>query len=213
MATLEQIEAALRKADAAGNAEDAKRLADAYRQMRGSQTPDDAGDGVIKLTGGPGPRRENFGESYAGQAISGVNEGIANTVGFIPDAINNAIIGPAMAGINAVAGTDFKPSEKPFLGQQNVREMMGPAIAPATADPGKQMVRRVGEEFGAAAIPVAGLASRVAQPLRMIAAEAGLTAGSGAGAAAAEQIAPDNPWTELAGARVCRCGWRCRRRP
>lgn len=39
MATLEQIEAALRAADAAGNVEDARRLAQAYSQMRSQQAP------------------------------------------------------------------------------------------------------------------------------------------------------------------------------
>lgn len=38
MATLEQIAAALRKADAAGNVEDARALANAYRQMQSQQT-------------------------------------------------------------------------------------------------------------------------------------------------------------------------------
>ena len=39
MATLEQIAAALAKADAAGNVEDARALASAYRQMQGQATP------------------------------------------------------------------------------------------------------------------------------------------------------------------------------
>lgn len=39
MATLEQIAAALRAADAAGNVDDAKRLASAYRQMQASSAP------------------------------------------------------------------------------------------------------------------------------------------------------------------------------
>lgn len=39
MATLDQIAAALRKADAAGNVEDARALANAYRQMQGQQQP------------------------------------------------------------------------------------------------------------------------------------------------------------------------------
>lgn len=39
MATLQQIEAALRAADAAGNVEDARRLAGAYKQMQSQQQP------------------------------------------------------------------------------------------------------------------------------------------------------------------------------
>lgn len=145
------------------------------------------------------PSAETYGESYAGQAMSGVNEGIANAIGTPVEMLNNLVVAPAMAGINAVAGTDLKPSDKPFLGQQHMREIMAPTIAPHTDDPGKQMVRRVGEEFGAAAVPVAGMAAKAARPISMLATEAGLTAGSGAGAAVAEQVAPDNPWAELAG--------------
>ena len=39
MATLEQLSAALIKADAAGNAEDAKAFADAIRQMQSAPAP------------------------------------------------------------------------------------------------------------------------------------------------------------------------------
>lgn len=40
MASLQELETALRKADAAGNAEDARRLAAAYREMKGAAQPD-----------------------------------------------------------------------------------------------------------------------------------------------------------------------------
>lgn len=142
---------------------------------------------------------EPYGESYAGQAVSGVNEGIANTLGAPVQLVNDLVVKPVIAGVNTVAGTEFQASDKPFLGQQHMREIMAPTIAAETDDPTKQMVRRVGEEFGAAAVPVAGMASKAARPISMLATEAGLTAGSGAGAAVAEQVAPDNPWAELAG--------------
>lgn len=142
---------------------------------------------------------ESFGESYAGQGLSGVNEGIADIVGLPVDLANQFLIGPAMAGINAVAGTEFKPSEKPFLGSGFMRDAMAPTIAPPTEDAGKQVVRRIGQELGATAVPALGVAGRVARPARTIAAETTMSLGSGAGAAAAEQIAPDNPWAEMLG--------------
>lgn len=51
MATLDQIAEALRRADAAGNADDARALAQAYRQMQGQQ-----GNGVVSLQGTVAPR-------------------------------------------------------------------------------------------------------------------------------------------------------------
>src|SRR3990167_7923828 len=48
------------------------------------------------------------------QGMSGVNEGIGNLLGFPVDAMNSAV-GLGMRGINAVAGTNLQPSEKPFL--------------------------------------------------------------------------------------------------
>lgn len=152
-----------------------------------------------QLQGGPGPRRESFGETHAGQAISGVNEGIADIIGLPADLVNRFVVRPAIAGVNAVAGTDFKASDKPFLGSGMMRDVMAPTIAPPSADPAKQVLRRIGQEVGATAVPVLGVAGRVARPARMIGAETGMALGSGAGAAAAEQIAPDNPFAELIG--------------
>lgn len=143
-------------------------------------------------------RRPTGAADYAVQGLSGANEGLAGTLGLPVDLANQFIVGPAMAGINAVAGTDFKPSDKPFLGSESIKGMMGGAIAPESDRPELQMTRRVGQEFGAAAPVVGGLAAKAAKPVQMLAAEAGLTAASGAGAAAAQQADPDNPWLELA---------------
>jgi hypothetical protein len=150
------------------------------------------------LQGGPGPPRESFGASYPGQAISGANEGIAELLG-APVDIASQLINLGVGGANAAFGTDIPTVKDPMLGSGTFKAMMGPAISPPSEDPGKQVVRRVGQEFGAAAIPALGVAGRAARPLRVLGGEAALTAGSGAGAAAAEQIAPDNPWAELLG--------------
>ena len=68
MATLEQLSAALVKADAAGNAEDAKALADAIRQMRAAQAP--APSGI------PAPRKERGFFETIGAPIQAASEGV-----------------------------------------------------------------------------------------------------------------------------------------
>lgn len=61
MATIEELSAALVKADAAGNTADAKAFADAIRQMRSSQQPVAAP--AQPETGIPGPRQPGFFET------------------------------------------------------------------------------------------------------------------------------------------------------
>src|SRR5690606_13338094 len=61
------------------------------------------------------------------------------------------------------------------------------------------IVRRVGREIGRNSIPALGVASRATQPLRTLAAETGLTLGSGAGGALANEMAPGNVGAEVAG--------------
>lgn len=134
-------------------------------------------------------KQESFGESHAGQALSGVNEGIGNMLGMPVDLANTAL---GVVGLG---------SETPFLGSKQINEFMAGigSIKPETDDPGKQMARRVGEEFGMAAVPFLGTVGKAAAPLRMLGAEAAMAAGSGAGAAVAEQMAPDDPLAELFG--------------
>jgi len=139
---------------------------------------------------------------YTSQGLSGVNEGIANVVGFLPDVANELLVKPTIAGVNAVAGTDFKASDKPFLGTDMVKEWMAPTIAPPSGDPMKQVVRRVAQELPATLLPGAGAIAKSATPLKMLGAEVAAAVGSGTGAAVAEQIAPDNPLAETAAALV-----------
>jgi hypothetical protein len=65
MATLEQIEQALRAADAAGNTEDARRLAQAYADMRNQSAPAPVADFSNVRDGSP----ENMAERYAAAGI------------------------------------------------------------------------------------------------------------------------------------------------
>lgn len=139
---------------------------------------------------------------YASQGLSGVNEGIANVVGFLPDMANNFLVAPALNGINAVAGTDFKASEKPFLGTEMVKEWMAPTIAPESTDPGKQIVRRIAQELPATLLPGAGAIAKSATPMKMLGAEVAAATGAGVGAATAEQLAPDNPLAQTAAALI-----------
>jgi len=152
----------------------------------------------------PKPKKTLASETvdYVSQGISGVNEGIYNMAGFPVDAMNDYLIAPAMAGINAVAGTDFKPSDKPFLGSEMIKETFAPTMAPPSDDMGKQIVRRVGEEVGASLIPGLTLANKAAKPAAVIGNTLKGAIGSGTGAAVAEQAFPGNPLAEFAGQMV-----------
>lgn len=112
MATLEQIEKALRAADAAGNVEDARRLAQAYKQARDQQQPRADFSGVTtsvssteRITSAPGaakveqpaaPRRGNavtqfLGDIGARQVLQGAG-GLFGALG--GDALNEYVADP-----------------------------------------------------------------------------------------------------------------------
>lgn len=87
MATLEQVAEALRRADAAGNVDDARALAQTYRQMQQAGQPERA-----------------YGGSDA--ARSGAMQGM--TFGFA-DEILGTMMTPIEMGIDAVQGKPFDP--------------------------------------------------------------------------------------------------------
>ncbi|MBB4642374.1 hypothetical protein [Rhizorhapis suberifaciens] len=135
-------------------------------------------------------------ESYVSQGLSGVNEGIANTLGAPVDLVTSAL-NLVPQGINALANTDLGQITEPVLGSgwwQNILTDAG-TIAPETDDAGKQFIRRVGESVGGSAIPIAGTATTIPRSI------AGLlvAGGGGAGAATANQVFPDNPIAEMGG--------------
>jgi hypothetical protein len=82
MATLQQLEAALRAADAAGNTDDAKRLAQAYAAARGQQTAPEKtlaqryADAGIDPTEGTDPTEGN---SFLQNAMEGLGKSFADT--------------------------------------------------------------------------------------------------------------------------------------
>lgn len=171
--------------------------------IRGTKIPIEAADEAeaktkaLQLSQQP-QYNKGYADTYFAQGTSGVNEGLGNTLG-LPVDLMNAGIGLGMKGINAVAGTDLQPSEKPFLGSQQINDWMrgAGAIQPESADPSKQIVRRVGESVGSAVIPGGGVVKAAAQPVK---AGMGLLAsslGGGSTAAASEQLLPDNPTAEM----------------
>lgn len=135
---------------------------------------------------------------YTSQAMSGVNEGLAMAAGAPVDLLT-AGVNAGAAGINAVAGTDIKPIQDPVGGSKMFTDLMSPTIGEESAEPGKQVVRRIGQEVGAAALPGAAIAVKAAKPLAVAGNTLKTAIGSGAGAAVAEQIDPTNPWLEIAG--------------
>lgn len=130
------------------------------------------------------------------QGLSGVNEGIASTLG-APVDIANAALGLGAQGINALAGTDLSVSDNPVLGSDWIRQQMAGAgsIGPESQQAGMPFVRRVGQSVGASAIPMGAGARTLGQAGGMLAS----ALGGGIGAASAQQVAPGNPYAEMAG--------------
>ncbi len=137
---------------------------------------------------------DDYRESYMGQGMSGVNEGLASTLG-LPMDIANGVMNLLPRGLNAVANTDLPLSENPLFGSQYLKDAMaGNMIYGQSDDPNKKFARRVGESFGAAAVP-AGFAGSL--PRAGAAMLSGL--GGGIGGAAAQRLAPGNMGAEIAG--------------
>ncbi len=152
---------------------------------------------MSQLKGGPGPKVDPS-DNAVSQGLSGFNEGLGNLMG-LPVDLTNTAVGLGMSGINAVAGTDFKPAPMPVGGSNFFKKMLAPTIAAESDNPMLQGVRRVGQEVGAMALPGAGLVAKSATPVRVALGELASAVGSGTGAAAAQQIAPGNPLAEFAG--------------
>lgn len=142
------------------------------------------------------------------QGMSGVNEGIAGTLG-LPIDIPGAIDTGMTKGINALFGTDLKTQAEAYGGEplgsgawwQN---RMGDAglVGPAPTTDTGAFARRVGQSVGASVVPVAGSgvgAGKMAMGM-------GAAAGGGVGAATAQQAFPGNPAAEFAGEMIGSAG-------
>lgn len=154
--------------------------------------------GAKQLKGSPGKRPETYDESYFAQGASGFNEGLAGAMGLPVDAATWAL-NLGIRGANTAFGSNLPEITRPIGGSQMFGDLMGAAIKPETDDSGKQFLRRTMQDFGAAATPMGLTASVAARPASLLAKEALLTAGTGAGAATAETLFPGNPIAEMTG--------------
>lgn len=191
MATEEQLIQALRQADAAGNTEDAQRIAQMIQEQRqgaGFQQIAQAAEQGVNAAAEQ-MRPGGFAQSLPSQFLSGANVGVAGTLGLPVDL--------AASGLDLVTGGRFGFADAPFGGSQSIQrglERIG-AVGPQAETGAGQFARRAGESVGAAAVPVGATArtgAGVAQGL-------GYALGGGLGAATAQQVAPGNVAAELAG--------------
>ena len=138
----------------------------------------------------------------------GFNIGLAKGAGFMVDATTGLL--------NLLPGVDI---ERPVGGSEQLRELFTEygLTPPAGEKPPSPIVGRITEEIGAAAVPfgAVGMAARTGAkggaitapmleafrqaPKTTAAGELSAATGAGAGAAIAQQIAPDEPMAELAG--------------
>lgn len=148
------------------------------------------------LKGSPVNRPQGgYQDSYLGQGMSGVNEGVASVLG-APMDLANGVMNLLPRGLNAVANTDLPLSENPLFGSQYIKDNMGAGgmIYDQSSDPNKQSARRVGRSIGAAAVPGLG-----GMTLPRLGASVLAGAGGGAGAATAQRLFPGNPAAEMTG--------------
>src|SRR5688572_3265675 len=129
---------------------------------------------------------------FASQALSGVNEGIANLAG-APVQITSDLINLGTTGVNKLTGSQIPQIENPVGGQQFFRDMLAPTIGEESDNQALQMTRRVSQEVGAMALPGMGAMAKAAKPVQLATRELAAALGSGGGAAVAEQVASGNP--------------------
>lgn len=140
------------------------------------------------------PSGPSFQSSTLGQGMSGVNEGIANTLG-LPVDLTTMAMNLVPQGINAVANTDLSTIQKPVLGSDWLKDAMDKwAIYKPTQDASGAFARRVGQSVGSAVVPLGASGSLASVGKGMIGA-----VGGGVGAATANQMFPNNPVADFAG--------------
>lgn len=154
------------------------------------------GPGYVAPGAAPSQTEIPFNETKFAQGTSGVNEGIANVLG-LPVDVTQGALRLGAAGINAATGSDIQLPVDAIGGSQSIKGVIAPTIRPESADPGNQVVRRIGQEVGASIVPAAGLIAKSATPIRAAIGQTATATGAGAGAAAAQQLT-DNPYVEIA---------------
>lgn len=172
MATIEELSAALVKADAAGNTADAKAFADAIRQMRGSQQPVTAP--AQPETGIPGPRQPGFFQ----RALDVVAQTPRTAYGLleVPTTMVTGALGQIVgvpAGIASTFGEGFGTPEAARLAQQRASNIasaityrpqteVGQTLVGAIAKPFEGMPPYIGGNVGATTATLAPAATRQA---------------------------------------------------
>lgn len=135
-----------------------------------------------------------YNDSYLSQAMSGVNEGVASTLG-APVDIATGAMNMVPRGINALANTDIPTIQDPFMGGDWWNRQFSDNGAIGEDNGSHPIVRRIGQSVGASAVPIPGMATGGRQVAAMLA--SGL--GGGSGAVIAQQLAPGNQLAEMGG--------------
>lgn len=138
----------------------------------------------------------SYADSPISQGLSGVNEGIASTLGAPVDVVNT-ILGLGAKGVNALTNSNLNVSDRPIMGSDWIKDQLARvgATAPESESPTNQFIRRTGQGLGAQAIPAGMMARSGGQLAAMLA--SGVS--GGAGAATAQRVAPGNQFAEMAG--------------
>lgn len=149
-ADLARVMEALKRADAAGNTEDARQLAQIADRLR---RQDVANRATLHSD------RENFTAGDYMQSLGGgINRGLATMAGAPGDLMN---LGTEAIGLGRPFGGSKEMTDLVFGSTETGRGM----IAPGATDEGGQMLGRIGEEVGATALPggaILGAATRTA---------------------------------------------------
>lgn len=103
------------------------------------------------------------------QTMSGVNEGIAQFLGFPVDTVTSGV-NAASSAINNVTGSNIPPIENPLYGSEMISDLMDPVISDMPPQTTAQRYgRRVGQEVGfgvPASATMAGLPGKLGQMAR-----------------------------------------------
>lgn len=113
MATLEQLEAALRAADAAGNTEDARRLAQEYARLRGKPKPAERAPKPTDGMSGYEMYRAGLGKSIADTALGAkqaLTYGLSGQAGVVSGVLRRIGLGGAASALDRSVGAPLASS-------------------------------------------------------------------------------------------------------
>ena len=167
MASLAELEDALRNADAAGDADAARRLADEVIRVRGAESAAPAAQAPTAAPAAPAAAQQDdsswltsllgaadYADNTAAHMLDQGRGGVASVLGFPVDMVNTGL---------GLVGLD---SEYPVLGSEMIDDIIGAPAAAGRAVTGREEVvpqdafqriaGRVGREIGAASVPLGG---------------------------------------------------------